>query len=203
MISLKHKSLLNPRCYIRHGKFASVLHRMNQSGVLAWRTDMVRTTKLSHHAKTHAMAMFMLAEDDNCGRLISWPRIPNDCFVDAPDPCFPELSHFAGTTLNCKEVQQGIYMHVLNMFHNLIFPRRLHDLFLLPAICLKELLIEIHKSLSILIRDPIDAEDLVMTGQETAPMCFTWSMKIARDTTLNILMALNAVMLSSNKCFRL
>lgn len=139
VIGSKHNCPSKLRFFVKQGTHTSLLHRMNESGMMDRRKDTMRTTPLSHHADTLEMAIFSVTKNENWDRLISCPRIPNDFCVVPPDSCFPEPSHVANTTLNWEEVQQGFHMGDGNIFHNLILPRHLRDLFLMSVIRLKEL----------------------------------------------------------------
>lgn len=45
------KSLPEPRCYCQEGKYVTVVDRMNHAGLLKWRLEDVRETRLSNYTK--------------------------------------------------------------------------------------------------------------------------------------------------------
>lgn len=181
------KALPEPRCYCKPGKYARMLERMNHPGLLAWRLDEQRESKLSKYTSFLQITSFSITKSEAQDRLISWTRIANLFSKPPPPPDLPDPSLFE--YLTCGQVRLGgIYLDVANMFHNLVVPKPMTDLFPLPPERFADLNSETQKTVLEQVGVvQLHPATLLRPAQATIPMGFTWAVTLAHDATTNII----------------
>lgn len=82
------------------------------------------------------MSSFAVKKYGIYDRLISWPRLQNLLFLDAPDVDLPSPNLFGGLF---HHPQSGFALDVSNMFHNMLLPRWLSDCLPLGSVAFGDL----------------------------------------------------------------
>lgn len=174
-------NLPKPRCYCKNGSYPTMLQRMNKSGLIAWRLDETRATKLSNYADILELTNFAITKDADNDRLISWPRITNTFAKPPPPPDLPDPSLFQFLVCD-QEKQKWTYLDVSNMFHNMGIPFLMTELFPLPLIKYGDLYSETKRDIQIAIGTPhLHDSALIRPAQETMQMGFTWAVSLAHN----------------------
>lgn len=181
-----------PMNYCKSGTYPELLNKMNNSGLLHWRLDEARHTKLSNYAHLLQITIFAITKDINTDRLISWPRLANHVSLLPPKPDLPDSSLFEYLCVQRSENidEAGIYLDVANMFHNMPLPIPMTDLFPLPTISYGEL----NESSQAAVLKATGAPSLhngtiIRPSQATMPMGFTWAVVLAHSCTTNLVKA--------------
>lgn len=188
----ENTKLPTPMNYCKPGTYPQLLNKMNQSGLLHWRLDEVRNTRLSNYAHLLQLTIFAITKSIHTDRLISWPRLANYVSLLPPKPDLPDSSLFEYLCVEPKanNEEAGIYLDVANMFHNMPLPIPMTDLFPLPTISFAELDQEAQASILKATGAPSLHDDtIIRPSQATMPMGFTWAVVLAHNSTTNIIQA--------------
>lgn len=105
------------RNYCHKGHYPTVLDRINQAGMLSWSAGKFEDLEYQTLADRITMTLFAVKKDDNCDRLISWPRMQNDFILNAPYVDLPTPNLFQNIRTATHGFLLGFYLDTSNKFH--------------------------------------------------------------------------------------
>lgn len=114
------------------GHFARLLARGTRAGMFNWTAVASESTAQRRRMNLIAMSAFAVTKDEDSDRLISWPRFQNALLPPPPTVDLPTPDLFGRLHISPSMKCAAFAADVSNMFHNILLPPWLSNIFAFP-----------------------------------------------------------------------
>lgn len=164
------------RVHCLPAQYPLILLRLPQAGMLQW--SLIDNEEEQYRSLADSITMTSLAvmKYKARDRLISWPRVQNFSMPDPPHVCLPSSGHFADLSVqDTTPPPSNFFLHVANMFQNIILPAHVASLFPLTPTPFGNLPGTLKRDFQRMLGFRLQQKQKMQPCQRTLPMSFKWS----------------------------
>lgn len=176
----------NPVTYASRSNYLALLERTCGSIMISWFLVSEESDAYTNLADVIQLTLSAVTISEENDPLISWPRIQNQLLPDRPYTPLPNWDLFDSIITDCASVST-FYFDVANMFHDIILPEAVLQLFPMPKLNLHELPDSLSVYLCKTFAGCIAPRPIFRPCQASMPMGFKWSVFFSHNLASKLL----------------